>query len=50
VKPSSEKGFFRLCDQRELLEISAARRRVLYLTTLAWWVAVDVPRGVAARL
>ena len=46
----NDKGLVALYEQRELRDISVARRQVLYPATPAWWASVEVPRGMAARI
>jgi len=46
----NDKGPLALYEQRELRDISVARRQVLYPATPAWWASVEVLRGMAARL
>jgi len=46
----NDKGILALYEQRELRDISVARRQALYPATPAWWASVEVPRGMAARI
>jgi len=46
----NDKNLLALYEQRELRDVSVARRQVLYPATPAWWAPVEVPRGMAGRI
>jgi len=46
----TNKGLLELRDQRELRDMSVARRQLLYPAASAWWASAKVQRGMAARI